>query len=347
MGSRIRKKKGKNGTSLYLDNCYKGSRSYEFLGITLRPGNSPADREHNREMLNLAERIRSKRWNEILNQTHGVNVKLNGQKDFLGFAETIIMERKGFNRGHTGVLNKLKLFVGKNALLPEAINERFLDRFYDFLETCLTGESPSCYFKKLKRLLREATKEKMFVTNPADLVRCRKFTTKQKEILTFDEMNILLHAKCPNEEVKKAFLFSCLTGLRYCDMKELKACSIKGNKLELIQKKTKVKVSVILNDDAIKLIPKTAKNEDLIFHLPSHNGCLKNLRVWMLNANIEKHITWHGARHSFGSNLVFNGADIYTTSKLLGHTSLKHTERYLRESCKLKEQAVNNLPRLF
>ena len=215
------------------------------------------------------------------------------------------------------------------------------------MESSLKGETPSCYFKRLKRLLQEATKQKMFSENPAAEIKCRPFKTEQKDTLTFDEIKTLISARCPNEEVKSAFIFSCLTGLRYCDVKELRGLNIKDNELELVQKKTKVRVTISLNSDAMNIIKNRSNPTELLFHLPSHTGCLKNLRVWIKNAEIDKHICWHNARHSFGTNLIEVGTDIYTTSKLLGHTSLKHTERYVRESKKLKEEAVNNLPHLF
>ena len=254
---------------------------------------------------------------------------------------------KVFKRGYTGVLNKLKEFAGKNVLYTTEITESYLNKFYDFLETTLTGETPASYFKKLKRLLKEATKQKLFTHDPASDFRCRKFESKEKEILTFDEIRVLISASCPNQEVKKAFIFSCLTGLRWCDVKELQGNAINGNRLELIQKKTKVKVSGILNSDALKLINTSCKDTQLMFQLPSHTACLKSLRKWLANAEINKHIGWHNSRHSFCSNLILNGTDIYTASKMMGHTSLKHTERYVRESVKLKENAFNNLPKLY
>jgi site-specific recombinase XerD len=60
-------------------------------------------------------------------------------------------------------------------------------------------------------------------------------------------------------------------------------------------------------------------------------------------AGIEKKITWHNARHSFGTNLIFHGADVTTASSLLGHTSLKHTRRYVHAANELKEKATDKL----
>jgi site-specific recombinase XerD len=347
MGISIRYKKQKNKeVSLYLDIIYNGTRYYEFLDIKLKPEKNPIDRDYNKQQKEYAERIKTKRWNEILNHTNGISIKKTSIINFFDFANMCISS-KGFSRGYTAVIKKLEAFADNKPLYNTAINEKYLNKFYDYLEASLTGETPSCYFKRLKKILGEATKQKIFSQNPAMDIKCRSFKCKQKEILSFDEIKVLIQAKCPNEEVKNAFILSLLTGLRFCDVKELTCTSIKNNQIEIVQKKTNIKVIISLNSDAMKIIKHRLKPNALLFKLPSHTACLKNLRSWLKNAEINKHIGWHNSRHSFASNLIECGTDIYTASKLLGHTSLKHTARYVRESNRLKEQAVNNFPRLI
>ena len=55
---------------------------------------------------------------------------------------------------------------------------------------------------------------------------------------------------------------------------------------------------------------------------------------------------FHQARHSFAVNILNNGANIKTVASLLGHSGLKHTEKYTRAVDKLKEEAINSLPEL-
>lgn len=74
--------------------------------------------------------------------------------------------------------------------------------------------------------------------------------------------------------------------------------------------------------------------------------CLKSLRHWVARAGIEKHITWHCARHSCGANLLSNGANIKTVASILGHSGLAHTEKYPRAVDSLKQASIDSMPPL-
>jgi integrase len=107
-------------------------------------------------------------------------------------------------------------------------------------------------------------------------------------------------------------------------------------------------VTIPLTDTLLAIIgqkPADAK-DDFIFHLPSDTMCLRALRRWTKRAGIEKHITWHCGRHSFATLLLSNGANIKVVSELLGHSSLKFTEIYVRAVDELKKEAINSLPTL-
>ena len=108
-------------------------------------------------------------------------------------------------------------------------------------------------------------------------------------------------------------------------------------------------VTIPMNDGLIHLVgrPKEGeKKESLIFNLPSYESCCKSVKRWVKRAGIDKHISWHCARHSFAVNILNNSANIKNVANLLGHSGLKHTEKYTRAVDKLKEDAINNLPEL-
>lgn len=101
--------------------------------------------------------------------------------------------------------------------------------------------------------------------------------------------------------------------------------------------------------DCLPLIGTSSKDDNLdsfVFTLPSYESCCKSVKCWAKRAGINKHISWHCARHSFAVKTLNNGANIKTVASLLGHSGLKHTEKYTRAVDKLKENAINSLPEL-
>ncbi len=142
----------------------------------------------------------------------------------------------------------------------------------------------------------------------------------KKDILLQEEIRRLIETHYPREKtnVRNAFIFCLYTGMRFCDIKDLR----------------------YKPEDSGK------GKEDLIFDLPTYESCCKSVRRWVKRAGIDKHISWHCARHSFAVNILNNGANIKTVASLLGHSGLKHTEKYTRAVDKLKENAINSLPEL-
>jgi site-specific recombinase XerD len=145
--------------------------------------------------------------------------------------------------------------------------------------------------------------------------------------------------------VKRAALFSCVTGLRWIDVSTIKWKNVNLKNRYMInpQSKTEQDVYINLNDRAIELLGKAGNPDELIFNLPTANGANKTVKAWVKRAGITKKITWHNFRHSFGTNLIFYGADVTTASNLLGHSTLKHTQRYVKAANELKERATDNL----
>lgn len=169
-----------------------------------------------------------------------------------------------------------------------------------------------------------------------------------------EEITQLIQTTYPqqNINVRRAFIFCLYTGMRFCDVVELIFKNVDyGNKVLIFnQKKTQGHsshswVTIPLNDGLLSVIG-TGKENEKVFDLPSNTMCLKALRHWVKKAGINKHITWHCARHSFAVNILNNGANIKTVASLLGHSSLSMTEKYTRAVDSLKEAAINSLPEL-
>lgn len=198
--------------------------------------------------------------------------------------------------------------------------------------------------------------------NPCQGVVCKTDEESlKKDILSVDEMKKLIETTYPqqNKDVRRAFIFCLYTGIRYCDVKDLRYGNVDfSNKLLTFnQKKTeghssKSWVTIPLNDGLLSLVGNPEINEDgrqidtNLFNLPSQTMCLKSVKKWVKRAGIQKHITWHCARHSFAVNILNNGANIKTVASLLGHSGLEHTEKYTRAVDELKQKAIDSLPEL-
>lgn len=354
MAVQLRKKFNSDGTvSQYLDIYHNGKRSYEFLSKLklLKPARTPFERKTNKENIQLAEQIKTKRSQELTANDYQVTPSFRNRTDFTEYFENFANRyTKKDKRVIISALYKFREFLretGRKTVSANQVNESFVIEFKEYLESKLNGESPANYFSKFKRVLKHGTRERVFLTNPSSEVTIKKRETIQKEILSIDEIQQLAKTPSTNDHVKSAFIFSCFTGLRHCDIISLKWGNVDlvHKKLSIVQQKTGIRVNVNLHDTAIEVLNgRTGKPDSPVFTLPSHVACGKDLKVWVKKAGINKKITWHCSRHSFGTNLLFYGADIITTSNLLGHSDLKYTQRYVRIVNSMKQKAISNLP---
>ncbi len=348
----LRKRKNQDGTtSLLLDIFHNSKRQYEFLKeLKLIKPLTPFDREENRNRLKLAEQIKNKREQQLQGDEYDITPAFKKNIDFVQFFESYNNSyNKKDKRVMAGCFEKFKEFMtetGITSFTTKQINESLANEFKEYLEQTLNGETPANYFKKFKKVLKYGVSKKIFSFNPAQELTAKRNESIKKEVLTFAEIQLLAGTLCTNDEVKRAFLFSCLSGLRFCDIKVLQWKHINGNVLKITQLKTSKQVTINLNENALQLIGKGGNKDELVFNLPSHTACIKGLKVWCTKAKINKKITWHCARHSFATNIIFYGSDVNSVSSLLGHSSLAYTQRYLRVVNELKEKAVQNLPNI-
>ncbi len=350
MSVKLRKKPLSDGsTSLYLDIYENGQRKYEFLKFHLykKPRN-PFEIQHNKETLSLAESIAAKKQIEMQAGQHNLTPQFRKNINFIEYFEKWVNNYP--NKDMRLARWSFNYFVGltnekghKGYIAPKDVTEDFCREYKSYLDKHLNGETPFNYFGKFKKFMRYATKERVFNQNPAEDIKNTRKEGLKKEILNFDEIQKIANTHCGSAEVKRAFLFSLNTGLRFCDIKVLKWRNIDGNKLKLIQHKTKGEVMVDLNKTALKLIADRGKADQFVFNLPSHSACTKGLKTWTKRAGIDKNISWHCARHSFAVNLLWMKNDIKSVSSLLGHSGLKITEKYTHVVDELKKNAVNSL----
>ena len=348
----LRLKPNKNQTqTFYLDVYVNKTRTREFLtNLKLVKPKNNIDRDSNRQMRLLAEQARNKRAIEVEASLHSIIPMSRKAIDLLKyFTSTADKYGKKDKRVISASLSKFETFLndkGKRSIKTNELTKGLVIEFKEYLETKLNGETPSNYFKKFKKVLENLVNDGVLASNPSNGVSIKKNESISKQILTFGEINTLQQTPITNEEVKRAFIFSCYTGLRFCDVIELTHEHINNDIIEIKQKKTSVPVVIQLHEEAKKILSSCKTKTGKLFALPSHTACLKSLTVWVKNAGIKKHITWHCARHSFATAIITHGSDVSSASSLLGHTSLVYTQRYVRIVDKLKERAISNLPML-
>ena len=225
-------------------------------------------------------------------------------------------------------------------------------------EKRLSDGNISLYLDMYHKGARKKEGRPLIDRNPFKLLNAKEKPQKNssiREFLTIEEVKQLMATPCRYDIVKRAFLFSCFTGLRYSDIKSLlwseirKAADGRTLFLEHPQVKTRKIVTVPLSEEALKWMPKQQKDKEHVFHQLQITSTTVEviLGEWMKEAGIEKHITYHCSRHTAATMLLTLGADLYTVSKILGHSSIKMTEVYAKIVDKKKLETVNLVNNMF
>ena len=347
----------------------KHIRSKESLNLFLLANpKTPFDRNQNRETLQLAKKIRFEKEQELLEKREGFRLKKDRQIDFLQYFQTYIDNyTKKDVRMLRIALQRFKDFLNDTpeytrfakGIKPEQMDKDMMIAFTEYLQSRSIGEGAKSIYQRFKKVIKYAIDHDDMTKNPCNGVSIKiDDQILRKDVLSLDEERKLIstHYNGENPNIRRAFILCLYCGLRFCDVKDLTFANVDySNKLlKFEQNKTKGHsansgVVIPLNDGLLKLIgePTDEQSKDsLIFPLPSYEMCSKAVKRWVKRAGIEKHISWHCARHSFAVNILNEGANIKTVASLLGHSGLKHTEKYTRAVDELKQKAINSLPEL-
>ena len=344
-------------------------RKREFLKLYLwQAPRTPLERQQNKETMELAKRIRFERGQELLENVEGYRLKKKSDINFLDYFRAYI--DKYTKKDIRMVEIALKRFIDflndtpeyskyVKRIKPEQITKDMVEDFTEYLQGRSVGEGAKSIYARFKKVIKYAIEHDVMVKNPCTGISIKVDDQQlRKEVLSPEEIQQLIatHYEHENPNIRRAFILCLYCGLRFCDVKNLTFANVDhSNKLlKFEQSKTKGHsassgVVIPLNDGILKLIGEPSdpdKRDEVIFPLPSYEMCLKALRHWVKRAGINKHISWHCARHSFAVNILNNGANIKTVASLLGHSGLKHTEKYTRAIDSLKEAAINSLPEL-
>ena len=347
----------------------KKDRKREFLKLYLwQAPRTPLERQQNKETVELAKKIRFERGQQLLESMEGYRLKMERDINFLDYFRAYIDKytKKDIRmveialKRFTDFLNdtpEYNKFAEK--IKPEQITKDMIVAFTEYLQSRSVGEGAKSIYARFKKVIKYAIEHDVMLKNPCTGVTIKGDDQQlRKEVLSPEEIQQLIatHHERENPNIRRAFIFCLYCGLRFCDVKDLTFANVDFSNKLLIFEQSKTKghsassgVVIPLNDGILKLIGKPSRpdrRDEFIFPLPSYEMCLKALKRWVKQAGINKHISWHCARHSFAVNILNNGANIKTVASLLGHSGLKHTEKYTRAVDSLKQEAINSLPEL-
>ena len=365
---RLRMKELSNGSkSLYLDIYRNGKRSYEYLKMYIIPEVDDNARRQNKATMIAANAIKSKRIIELTNGEAGIKRADDKEAMFLLDWMNTYMEnqqKRGQKDGHQNqvAIQILKDYAGERVTM-EQIDKEFCQGYIDYLLTeyrpagkPVSRFTAQNYYRVLNGALNAAVRADVIKVNPFTKIgnsdKIRRPESK-REYMTIEELRTLIATPMKNEAVKQAYLFSCFCGLRISDIIGLKWGNVYVDngqyRLEVVMQKTKEPIYLPLSPEALRWMPERGDktSEDSVFDLPSTTHINILLKPWAKAAGIDKKFSFHTARHTFATMMLTLGADLYTTSKLLGHTDVKMTQVYAKIVNRKKDEAVNLVNGLF
>lgn len=356
----LRKRNQGGKTSLYLDYYNAGKRKTETLKLYLNPKpKTKLEREQNKKTLELAENIRAQRQLELQNGEYGFR-DAEKQKGSILVYMRILAEKRKDSSGNYGNWNSMIKYLERFTTSDVAftkLDRKYVQDFKEYLDkkartksnTELSQNSKYSYFNKFRAGLKQAVKDGIIPHNPAESVEGFKQGEPEREFLTLEELQAVAKTECDIEQLKTAFLFSCLTGLRWSDINKLVWSEVQhsnemGYYIRFRQKKTKGVETQPISDQAFELLGERQEAEERVFkglkYSAWHN---MKLQQWVMRAGITKTITFHCARHTYATLQLTMGTDIYTVSKLLGHRELKTTQIYAKVIDEKKKEAANRI----
>ena len=349
----LRQKTLKDGrTSLYLDIYHEGKRSYEFLKLYLLPGRGKEEREHNNETLKLAAAIRAKRVVEIQNGEYGY---ASSRYTLLSYFDEV------FN-SHTSTLTSGSITnwcatrshlasFGAGQIKLSKVTSGTLNDFIEHVRSAGAGEATlKNHMSRVNMVIRKAIRCGLAKPNALADLSAIKPQSAERMYLTLDEVRRLAATPCKHEGLRRAFLFSCLTGLRKSDVLALRWGDVTEQdgmtRIIFRQKKTRRQEYLDITPNAVAYMGERKGAEDRVFVVEGETSHSDRLAAWVKEAGIEKKITFHCARHTFATLMLSLDVDLYTVSKLLGHSNIGTTQIYAKILDKGKQAAVRKIPKI-
>ena len=343
------RRKLKDGSeSLFINYRIDGKRIREPLNLYLNPGTSARIKIANSNTLAMAEEYARKKSRELDEADLGVFVSESDHSVmFIDYAlkESATCRTEGTRHSRLELIANIKEFRRYTRLVD--VNRTYYSELSSWMKDVKHYASNTILTKThiLKALLHKAKLDGIITDVPDFSGLVPSKVAGERCYLTMEELRSLVATPC-EPRVSYPFLFSCFTGLRLSDVRELKWSDIRNDVIFLRQKKTGEFVQVPIGKNAAKFLREN--DSDKVFHdFPTceewHN---RKIREWAKAAGITKRISFHVARHTFATLALGNGADLFTVSKLLGHTKITTTQIYAKVLDEGRKKAVDAIPEL-
>jgi len=189
----------------------------------------------------------------------------------------------------------------------------------------------------LSSYIKEAKRRKYVTENPYDEFKIKKGKSKDPIVLNESEIKKLIEYKPTStkiEKVRDMFLFQCLTGLAYVDMQ-----NFSKDKISYVDNEPIINASRVKTDESY-IIPLFAEAKEILekydYILPKISNQKYNdyIKVLAEHTGIEKNLTSHTARHTYGTYLINKGVPVAVIQRAMGHAKITQTMGYARLSAK-------------
>ncbi len=338
----------------------------EYLGLYLvsKPKNN-IDKAMNSENLHKAEMICANRLNELNKQQiytpfeqERLRLQEIGEKSFLQYLKQTAEIKTGNNAEiWKYAIIHFEKFLKNEDILMQEIDVTIIEDFREYIlkakclkkkDQFLAQNTALSYFNKIKATLRKAYKKGLLQTDINAAVDSIKEQESQRNFLTMEEASRLFRTPCKKEIVKRVCMFSLLTGIRYSDIakltwEEVQYSKSEGYYIRFKQQKTDRPVTLPISQEAFEFLGEKETQYKRVFYDLKKWDVDRLLPIWVKDASIEKHITFHCFRHTYATLQMAAGTDIFTVSKMLGHKNIKTTQIYTKIIDEKKRETTNKI----
>lgn len=343
----------KNRTAIFLNIYDRGLRKQEALNLYLYPETSRCIKEHNRQTLARAEAIRAQRLVDYHNRRYNLNEAAISSPYVVDYFRAVMARKSEELTPKTlsvwdNVLQHLEPYA--KGVTMDRVDREWCRGFVDYLlKRGMAVNTMHTYMAKFSAMFKQAVEDGVILRSPMQGVQLPKKTETHREALSLEELRRVAATPCKFVKVKRAFLFSCLTGLRMSDVQAIKWGDVREvggfTRLVFKQQKTQKKEYLDLSPQAVQYMGARGKDNESIFPI-SKAQCSYGLARLIADAGITRKITFHSGRHTFAVLMLSLGTDIYTVQKLLGHKDISTTQIYAKMLDKQKQDAVLRIPKI-